>query len=372
MSEEAEHHEAGPSALANMELCPSWENTKGTHPVAEEGSVLHGIVETGIIPKDFEYTENRQRMVDWVRKQAAPLEQGADEVHKELRLDAMNYFTGRQMNFGTADHICLFLEERHATLTDYKFGFLSVDDPEHNIQGINYAVYVFQNFPEIKSIDVRFLMARYEQVLGPVRLYRKQIDENILRIQAILDSRKVLNPLVLPHTKACMYCNRLGTCATLREKMLPLAKLHGQGYTDFNIKKRTGKVDDPDDLAKLKRLQALMKNYSEAINNHCLKLALEEDILPTGYEKNYRKAHRKFTDSAAAANVLVSEFDVPAHSIFSALELSPAQLETALSAYSEKGKGAKNVRKYLARIAELKLLEDNDDEGSVSLRKSKK
>ena len=77
------HHKFGPSSLKYIEMCPGFRNSNDTNPVAEEGTLLHEVCETGNLE---DITEEQRGLVtpclDYVHK----LEDGADETHNEIRL----------------------------------------------------------------------------------------------------------------------------------------------------------------------------------------------------------------------------------------------------------------------------------------------
>ena len=81
---EEDHHELGPSALKYVEICPGYRNENVSTPWAEEGTLLHKACETG----ELEGLEDEQTSaVATCLNYAEALEKGADEVHKELRVE---------------------------------------------------------------------------------------------------------------------------------------------------------------------------------------------------------------------------------------------------------------------------------------------
>jgi len=84
MSDGEQHHELGPSALKYVEICPGFRSTNETNVYAEEGTKLHEACETGVLDG---LDDEQMRLVAACLDYTDKLEQGADEVHKELRVE---------------------------------------------------------------------------------------------------------------------------------------------------------------------------------------------------------------------------------------------------------------------------------------------
>ena len=79
----SQHHKFGPSALKYIEICPGFRNSNETNPVAEEGTFLHEACETGNLDG---LSSEQKGLVSSCLTYVGKLEEGADEVHKEVRL----------------------------------------------------------------------------------------------------------------------------------------------------------------------------------------------------------------------------------------------------------------------------------------------
>ena len=92
------HHKFGPSSLKYIEICPGFRNSNETNPVAEEGTFLHEACESG----DLEgLSEEQQGLVGICLDYLTKLEKGADEIHKEIKLDIGIMPDGRRENAQT-------------------------------------------------------------------------------------------------------------------------------------------------------------------------------------------------------------------------------------------------------------------------------
>tara|TARA_Y100000289_G_scaffold25161_1_gene24583 strand:+ start:225 stop:491 length:267 start_codon:yes stop_codon:yes gene_type:complete len=84
MSSPEQHHELGPSTLKYVEICPSYRSSNETNIFAEEGTMLHSAAETGDLSGlDEEQLKQVVACLDYIK----PMEDVADEVHKELRTE---------------------------------------------------------------------------------------------------------------------------------------------------------------------------------------------------------------------------------------------------------------------------------------------
>lgn len=84
MSSPEEHHELGPSTLKYVEICPSYRSSNETNIFAEEGTLMHSAAETGDLT---ELNEEQLRHVVSCLDYLKPLEDQADQVFKELRVE---------------------------------------------------------------------------------------------------------------------------------------------------------------------------------------------------------------------------------------------------------------------------------------------
>lgn len=84
MTSPDQHHELGPSTLKYVEICPSYRSSNETNPFAEEGTMLHEAAETGELSGlNEEQLRHVVACLDYIK----PMEDVADEVHKELRVE---------------------------------------------------------------------------------------------------------------------------------------------------------------------------------------------------------------------------------------------------------------------------------------------
>lgn len=83
MSSPEDHHELGPSTLKYVEICPGYRSSDETNPFAEEGTMLHSAAETGKLDG---LNEEQIKLVNACLDYIKPLEDEADDIHKELRV----------------------------------------------------------------------------------------------------------------------------------------------------------------------------------------------------------------------------------------------------------------------------------------------
>lgn len=83
MTTPEEHHVLGPSTLKYVEICPGYRSSNETNVWAEEGTMLHLAAETGNLDGlDGEQLRAVVACLDYLK----PLEDGADSIHKEMRV----------------------------------------------------------------------------------------------------------------------------------------------------------------------------------------------------------------------------------------------------------------------------------------------
>ena len=109
-----------------------------------------------------------------------------------------------------------------AWLCDLKTGFVAVPDAEENLQGLCYAVGVFQKFTEIETIQVWFIMPRRDETTSTI-LVREELPQYITKLTQLIAEASQPAPPRTP-SACCTYCSQRGTCPVLANAALEITR----------------------------------------------------------------------------------------------------------------------------------------------------
>lgn len=262
----------------------------------------------------------------------------ADEVHKELRLDCDG------LTWGTADVVSINGDQGH--VIDYKFGRVSVDAAETNVQGWAYALGVFTMFP-VMRVTVHFLQPRNDEVTRHT-FTREEIPTMRTRVAAIIARAELDNPPTNPDPKACQYCARKATCPALTEKALMIPV---NNHWDLPAELNPGAITDPKQLSKVLALLPLIESWASEVKAVALQRAREGQQIP-GYTLRSRSGKRVIKDLLPAWSILQDEFGLELHEFLPACSVSIGTLEDAVKQKAQKGGGAAALRQLNSRFAQ--------------------
>lgn len=241
-SEEPKHAKLGPSSLKSREVCPSYLPTPGDSKASVIGTKLHRLLEESgaAVAEHPEFSALDQEdqiqylemIADLIKPHIDACERSGGKAYRELQLD-LRKLGIIDCEFGTSD---LVLDMSHqlgrAMVFDYKFGRVSVDDPETNIQMWVYALGVFLRFPKAEIVDAYIAQPACNEI-GHHAFHREQFDEMLLRARTIAErvhaqAGKSYNV----QFSNCLWCSNKGSCMALHELALQGAKKASLKFPD--------------------------------------------------------------------------------------------------------------------------------------------
>lgn len=302
------HHEMGPSSLKYIASCRGWKSRGGTNPAAEKGTRIHEAVEM----RDFSglHDESEVAIYDqlvegeerWIQ---TVFGDSPVEIHREVPLDMELPY--QSSNFGTSDLVvvsgdtCLNL--------DHKTGIGEIDEVEDNWQAFNYAIGVFQRWPEVRVIHSVFLIPQRGQELHGT-FTRDQLEELEDKVATVILEGKITRlrwekgqpPLEeLNPNNGCTYCAFADRCPALGHIALEIAaKYEPEWLPEGPI--RSSEVEDPETLGKLYTIASIVEKWAEGIKRKGVLAALD-GIPPTGFKIRSMGCTRKVTSPADFLNV---------------------------------------------------------------------
>lgn len=349
------HHPFGPSKLNAYAACPGYRPREGgASEAADEGTALHEWMErvaAHAVDKHLEFIPALDALVrgetldhehyGYLRTCCEQVDVFLRKVnrafvrfHNEIQVTVRRP-DGSVVNYGHLDLLLTWDGGRKGVLLDYKFGWLPVPPAAENLQGVNYALGVLQQFPDLKFVGVMFIQPKIRQV-SMAMFGRDDMDDMLGRIDGVIAEAQ--NPAAtLRPNPYCDYCERAGTCAALASSAhAALTK-----YEELPFPAAFGQVEikTPQDAAKALYVIGRLETHFTAAKSALRQLVLEatrdtggrlEVSLPGGekivVESRQRNAPRSLGDPLAVAQALGEVLTT--QQVLSCSELSLTKLET--------------------------------------------
>lgn len=241
---ERAHHEYGPSRMEYLDSCAAFQNRQFTSEASEEGQMLHDIMENVLQQVKLKhFTRTLPQIDNWVttsnelteeqivylrfccKRIDSLLEKNPIAIHTELNVSVVD--NGVELNHGYLD--VLFEWPTFGVLIDFKFGYIPVPHAEINLQGKNYAAGVFQMFPTLQKIGVKFYQPKINNQTEAL-FHRAQLSDIIARLQGVVGRAKYVqkHPDRAQEFMApgpyCEYCKHADSCAVLANYRALFAK----------------------------------------------------------------------------------------------------------------------------------------------------
>lgn len=352
----ADHATYGPSTLKARALCPGWVNDKSSDPHwADEGAMLHKAWETGnLAGLDPEQTTAVQQVITYT----APYERSALFDLRERRIVIL-----RGLTFGTADRIIGRKSptgQLHIDLLDAKFGRVGVDDASENLQGIAYAIGVFEEFKPA-SVTVHFLLPRRDEVTTH-RFTRPDLPDMARKVREVITRAQLYErtkdaSMLRPSEDACQYCGRKSQCPAINS----IALSYATKYAPLEVvdEVHSSQVTDPERMARLVSAAKVLQKWCDSVMKHSLAMVLEQGITIPGYEVKERAGAVEINNPVLAYEVLTKAGLDPIE-IVSAAKLSKSKLEDLVKSKAPRGKGAQSIRDLNAALASAECISSGE------------
>ena len=339
------HHPYGPSKLENYDPrsggCAAFVNNPVGNEKALSGTLKHLAVSTGdlsVLEGDTFAEEEVSRVTEFMdstRKEYP-------EVFREITLKT-------EKIFGTLDHIGLDPKQTKAVIIDSKFGAWGVTPARCNLQGWAYCVLAFNHWPSLKRIKIIFYAAKYgthtEHTIWRHRL--PALEKRVYRIvdRAIQVSENPAPRDYTPNAVNCSFCQRIACPARLALMGTLVREWTGRPIELPNL--NLLEVTTPQ-LAALKRLSNVFKNFASAVDNEAKRRAFDEGDIVEGYEISEKSGTRTVVGAKEitdASKVLAAEWDKLNFApydwgdyLLKNVELSVADLEKTIGKAAPQGK----------------------------------
>ena len=301
-----------PSARLEATL-PEQKKASGAFDFSQEGTMAHSLAEVKLRHHfgqiDYEeyqreieiikatpyYNEDFEANVDnyvlYVRSQIGE----GDTPLFEQRVDFSDWVPD---GFGTADVVIL---SKHAIrVIDLKFGKGIPVSATDNTQLRLYALGAWNKFkeeyPDIREVSYTIHQPRLDSISTDGTSITKLVDWANYFVKPKAKKAWAGSGDFLPGDH-CQFCRAKATCRARSDYNNEIAKLE---FKDPPL------LSD-DELSKVLNQAQDLRTWVNDVEEYALERAVEKNIIPTGYKLSTSVTHRKITDPALAAAVLVEK-----------------------------------------------------------------
>jgi hypothetical protein len=346
------HHRYGPSRMSYLDECAGFTSRSGTNDAAEEGTALHermeailqlvikGIAKTAcqglnIYATDHDLADDERDYLRFccVRCDVYIVKKPV-KIHTEINV-TVKAESGVELNHGTLDVVFVWPEV--AIIQDFKFGWVPVKHASKNLQGMNYALGVFQKFPGLNAVGVEFVQPKLNwSSAGSYK--RVQMAEMYQRLADIIGRAEIVQAkpeeaqVFIKPGLYCQYCALSGSCAVLSNHRALAA-------TKFNdlpqpVSFKGVSINDPAQIALARYWCDIIESGVKEIKQRAFELAELNGgeiacTLPNGEVITYAMAEKN-ADRSLGSPIEISEalkeFLTP-EEILGAAELALGKLE---------------------------------------------
>jgi hypothetical protein len=364
--EPLKHHPQGPSNLEHLDPksggCYAFVRDPTSSEGAELGTLEHeswARKDLSLLGGDTELEAEVLEVGDYVRQAALAFD--GEEFH-EVTLEIPG------LNFGTIDFFKVNRTETQGLIVDAKFGAWSVTDARHNLQGLNYAAFLFHRYPRLAWVDVVFYMVKHHQA-STFRHYRRNLWRILKKLERIVFNaqRVARHPEpkdFTPNPVNCGFCQRLNCPARLQltSSLLSTWTKQPVQLPSFDLVRIS-----TSHLAALKRVGNALKTLTKAIDEEARRRAFDEGDIVPGYEIRQKAGRRTVVgvdNINKAQEILIEawsqkypEIELPLGPLISEnVEVAVGDLEKAASRVAPRGEILRSQALISDALSQAKLV----------------
>jgi hypothetical protein len=372
------HAKRSPSTLKNREQCPGFEPHKRESAAAAEGHVLHRYME--LWAKDIAWSNTKEeademsiiegrftseqgetvaKLKSWLSPQIKVVDQH-DHVYLERKLD-LRKLDLPGCDFGTAD-VLIIKSDDTAILIDYKFGKVEVDDPEENVQFHAYALAVFDEHPNVKSIHVVSLQPRLD-VVGETDITPVDKPRLLLRLKTIVERCETLGQIEIledavltgilsvreegdpfeippfnPQFGLCNYCAHVGECPAVAQFALRITD--GPAIPEHLT---VGPTSTEKDIGELFAWAKILEAKAEAMQASIVELAVSGCEV-AGFTLHTRAGRNSLIDPVGFAQDIMETYGLNEEQIYSCSDISLGKIADLIGKATPAGEKQKAMQ----------------------------
>lgn len=358
------HHPDSPSSLQSSEACPLFQNENRDSLASIAGTLQHKACEA----EDPSLCDSEEQQ-EAVRKCLSYAQQvGAEKyasvaetiVLKEVYLSVGTEQSAGFMGITGGFPDLVYLADTFADILDWKFGRVPVTATKDNLQGIAYALGLFEKYKSLQFITVHFFapyqgwsdeehrakyvhtFARVDQ--GALELRLRTV---VARKQAAvgrLDRTGAWGDAV-PKNDLCIYCARKGDCKKLHALVLRSSEKHSDFVQPTELNPLA--LSKPEQVVMAFRWAGQVEKICAAVKDRCRKIVIEDNLDLGDEVKIVKRTERQLKN----VQVLVEgarRHGVTLRELVPLFNIAFTKVEELVKGKAPKGKGAATIRSLQA------------------------
>lgn len=380
MSQERVHHPRSPSKLQFLEACPCYQSKEGkVHARATAGTLAHKVVDSGEDAANLGDDDAlaAAECLDFVAQRREILQREADEAYdsrlnenrqgvvsrqdfsvleiKEqyLPIDDCEFSDSKSTTAGYIDHAFLSWDRSYGEIIDYKFGMWAVERADNNLQGIAYALGLFNKYSKLQKVRVWFKQPHLD-LLTDCLWNREQIPALYLRIKVITQRAYEAQQrndfsTAAPYTPVCLFCENIGRCPVVINHALNVAKkFHPLAFPESI---QPYELEDPKKGGLAMDFVAVMKVFCEGFRKRFTERVISgASELPAGFAIQRRDGARVISDMKKFETVTKKYLTDPEYQ--ACLEASFGTVEEKISEKTPRGMKTNIIQQYRKELEE--------------------
>lgn len=306
------------SQSKNYIACPSfypqYEDPDDDRTAADEGTFLHEKVEKESIKGlDEDQVKLVNMCLEFKKAHLAelavkfPKNKGyVIDIVKEHRVPILGGVSNGYIDLFITVKLLSQNKVVHASVIDWKFGKVLVDEAETNAQGWNYADAVFAKLK--CPVTVAFVQPKRDMLTVHHFDEKALVEVNRILTGAFLATK--LPPAKRPYNltpSSCVYCGRMASCPAYLKAVAGFTEYSNETFTKEQraaltlLKEQTAEtITDPNILSALYLIAAPMKKLHDGVRDQVTQMLLAGYDIPA--------AKLKERDGSAFLNCTVAEF----------------------------------------------------------------
>lgn len=393
---EKPHHSYSPSTLQSLEACPCYRGKESKHERTLAGTLAHKVVETKLDDATLndDDAEAAAECLDFIERRRVLMEEARKrEVERLIRLthtddnppentwlkveqqtppvtelresylpvddlvfsdDYQNPLTNLSIKedvlsttAGYVDHVIISHDKTYAEMVDFKFGFWPVESANNNLQGIAYALGLFQLYPTLRRIKFWFKQPHLDSI-SDADFTRENIPALYLRVQTVVARAREARhrgdfSTASPAVPVCNFCALIGVCP----RVAAFACKVGSKFFPLEIPENITPtmIHTSRDTKLGMRLAAVVGTWAEAFRRQTTDRVLRGDAdIPAGF-KIESKSKRDIVD---ASKFKIISLKFITDSEYSALQEPPGfgKIEDMIKEKSPRGQKSSAIQNF--------------------------
>lgn len=292
------HHPDSPSSLQSSEACPLFLNEQRETRAATSGTLCHKACEAedpSLCDTD-EQAGAVRRCLEYAQRigETRYAEEGEIVVLKEIYLGVGAEKVGEYVGVTGGFPDLVYVASTFADIMDWKFGAEPVVPTKDNLQGISYALSLFEKYPDLQKITVHFYQPNQHWSDSDHRtkyvytFLRSETEALELRVRTVVARKKAAAARLeaskgtnysdaTPRDSLCIWCARKGDCRKLHALVIQTSEKHSDFVSPDVL--NPVQLSRPEQVKLAFRWANQVEMIAKAVKHRCSQMALTEDLV---------------------------------------------------------------------------------------------